>query len=98
MKLARFVIKVPVDEALLIEQVREHVRKFLDERGTESVTLSAPADVPEGQLGDMPKIARIHWTAVEVVKAMEPAPQAPPDPKGGRSRRGANGATTPPPG
>lgn len=102
-KMARFLIKVPVDEALLIEQLREHVRKFLDERGTETVTLFSGADTspatetPEGQLVDAPKVARIHWTAVEIVKAMEPAAPPPPDPKG-RSRRGANGAATPPPG
>ena len=80
-KFARLRVDVPVDDGVLVGQVRDHVRAFLDERGTEKIELAAHTDSNEATLpvgnGTMPQVGRIHWPAVVVVIYSEPPRPAP---------------------
>jgi hypothetical protein len=76
MKFANMRVEVPIDDAMPVGLVHEHLRKLLEERGTESVNIPLkPNGEAEAKLVDAPAAGRIHWTAVEVVQAIERAPR-----------------------
>ena len=70
-KYAKLTIRVPVDEALHVMQLRDHLRDALEERGIESLDLN-PEMNGEAVLGDIvPKKGRVYWPAAEVVMTVE---------------------------
>jgi hypothetical protein len=91
-KFARLTVKVPIDDAMQIAQLRGHLREVLEERGIESVDLVAEAngEAPAEMLPDTaPRKGRIYWPAAEVVIAMDRPERAPakPKPRNGSSAR-----------
>jgi len=78
MKFASMRVQVPVDDAVPVGQVYEHLRSLLEDRGTEALKLPTPppngAD-PELAGAPLPVVGRVHWTAVEVVQAVERVPR-----------------------
>lgn len=69
-KYAKVTVKVPIDDALSIIQLRDHLKDALEERGIESLDLK-PALNGEAVLGDVPKKGRVYWPAAEVVMTVE---------------------------
>jgi hypothetical protein len=83
-KFARLNVTVPVDDALPVGQIADHLRAVLERLGMESLDLaSAPHDdasIPNGEaqlLGETPRKARIYWPAAMVVRAVERPPSTP---------------------
>ena len=79
MKFATMRVRVPVDDALPAAAVYDHLRKLLEDRGTEGLKLPVPAtNGAEPELpATLPEVGRIHWPAVEVVQAVERTPPRP---------------------
>jgi hypothetical protein len=91
-KFARLNLRVPIDDALPVGQLRDHLRDALEERGIE--TLDLKAEPPNGETDTMlpnaPRKGRIYWPAAEVVMATERAP--PPAPQNKAGKRAARAA------
>jgi hypothetical protein len=92
-KFVRLRVDVPVDDDLLVDQVRDHMRAFLEERGTESLALAHTESNGGAALSEtlMPRMGRIHWPAVAVVMHAERVPAAPKAPMRNAQRRSAGG-------
>jgi hypothetical protein len=79
---------VPVDDALHVGQLRDHLRDALEQRGIEILDLVVEANGEPGILADSaPRKGRVYWPAAEVVMTIERPPTAPPQRKG-RSKEG----------
>lgn len=89
-KFATLKVRVPVDDQLLVEVVRDHLLGVLQARNTELLEL--PNRPPaEGELpGTPPPGGRIHWPAVEVVQHAE----RPATPARSKQRNGGRPQTT----
>ncbi|HTB47061.1 MAG TPA: hypothetical protein VK741_25815 [Acetobacteraceae bacterium] len=76
-KFATMTVRVPVDDALAVIRVRDHLQAALEQRGTESLPVPVNGG-GEPELPDTPPAAgRIHWPATSVTLAAErPAPAA----------------------
>lgn len=88
-KFANMKVSVPIDDALAVRDVIEHLQQFLDARGTETLNLplrAANGEDPQPELPDMPPpTGRIHWPAVSVVLAVERQPHPLPTRKARRA-------------
>lgn len=76
-KFARLNITVPVDDALPIGQLAEHLTGVLEERGMEALDLVVAPNGEGSMLTDAPKKARVYWPAATVVRAIERPPTEP---------------------
>lgn len=83
-KFAKLTVRVPVDDALHVAQLKDHLRDVLEERGIEVLDLKLEFN-GEAVLDGTPKKGRIYWPASEVVLAVERPPKEPPKP-GKRTR------------
>jgi hypothetical protein len=90
-KFAKLTVRVPVDDALHIGQLRDHLRDVLEERGIETLDLKPPEPngETESMLPDSPRKGRVYWPAAEVVLGVERPP--PPPEKPARSTRSTRG-------
>jgi hypothetical protein len=88
MKFATMRVQVPVDDALPVQAVHEHLRKVLEERGTEAVPLPRPTNGTD-LINGLPQLGRVHWTAVDVVQMQERAAPKPKPKTRGAARAGA---------
>lgn len=90
MKLAQMVVRVPVDDAVPIATILQHLRAVLEDRGTEVLQLKSAGGngeaPPEPELpgGELPRTGRVHWPASECVMLQERATPATPATKGKR--------------
>jgi hypothetical protein len=76
-KFARLTVKVPIDDALPVRQLIDHLRDALEERGIEVINLRTELNGEEMMLAEAPKKARIYWPASEVLMSVERPPKEP---------------------
>jgi hypothetical protein len=90
MKFASMHVQVPIDDALPVQAVYAHLRTVLEQRGTESVPVKQQ---PNGEElpAELPTVGRVHWSAVDVVQAVDRTPRKrkPPAKKAAQVRKSA---------
>jgi hypothetical protein len=93
-KYAKLTVRVPVDDALHVAQLRDHLRDILEERGIEALDLFAEPDGEANGAVLAPRKGRIYWPAAEVVMAIDRPPPSPGLKAGKRTRTGGEHGRT----